>query len=70
MSIESTDAALIHDEVKSALLGATEQGLFLMFTQARELEDGRLVMDVYDEAGKVQATYELDIFVGRRIDEG
>lgn len=69
MSIESQDAALIREEVTSALLDATEQGLFLMFSQVRQLEDGRLVADVYDERGEVQATYELDIFIGARTDE-
>lgn len=67
MSVESQDRAVISAEVKDALLGATESGLFLAMVQVRETEDGTLVADVYGENGEVEGTYELDILVGRPV---
>lgn len=66
MSLESKDATLIVDEVTDALISATYDGLYLGFAQVREAEDGVLVADVYSDDGQRDATYELDITVGRR----
>ena len=69
MSVESQDRALVGQEVKDALLGATETGVFLAMAQVRELDDGALVADVYSEDGKVIATYALEVVVGARIEQ-
>lgn len=68
MSAESQDRAVIGAEIKDALLGATENGLFLAIAQVREAEGGELVADIYSETGQVKSTYELEVVVGRRIE--
>jgi hypothetical protein len=67
MSIESTDRHELREEVEETLLGATEDGLYLGIGQVRR--DGDLLLiDRYSDDGKVTATYELDIVIGRRVD--
>lgn len=69
MSVESQDRAVISGEVTDALLGATENGIFLAMAQVRQLDDGTLVADLYSDDGKVEATYGLEVIVGRRTDQ-
>ena len=68
MSFETKDRDLIDTEVTDALIGATDDGLYLGFVQVRHDDEHRLVADVYDDEGNVTATYLLNVVVGERLD--
>ncbi|GLU88919.1 hypothetical protein [Agromyces sp. NBRC 114283] len=55
------------DELEEALITASEDGYLSGSVAFRRAANGALLGDLYSDDGGVEATYEVEVFVGRKV---